>query len=551
MLNLLYLAPTLYMLQVYDRVVTTRGTSTLLFLTLIFLFAVATLSLLDLIRSRLLVRASTRLDRRLASAVLDAQLSPAGRGGQGRQAMREFDNLRQTLSGAGILALFDAPWTPIYILVCFVIHWSLGLLALFGGLGLILITALNERATGARLKRANEASNRAYVAQEYSIGGSDVIRALGMRGDVVRRRLDERLTAATAQTEASFAAGGYVALTRFVRLALQSLALGLGAWLAIDQKISAGAIFAASLLVARALSPIEQVLGAWKNVVQARGAWRTLGELFARTSVETVRTVMPVPAGDVEVEGLWTGAPGRETPILADVGFSAKAGEALGIIGPSGGGKSTLLRAVAGASSFDRGAIRFDGASQGDWDPERLGRHIGFVPQDVTLFAGTVKDNIARFRCGEAAEQAEIDAQVIEAAKLCGAHDMIVRLPRGYDTMLGLGGSGLSAGQSQRVALARALFGSPKIVILDEPNAHLDADGELALMRALQALKERGAVVLVAAHRPGVLQVVDRLMILKDGRVERIGPRDEILRLMQPQRPSVVPPARERFAAAV
>jgi ATP-binding cassette subfamily C protein len=540
------------MLQVYDRVVSTRGTSTLLFLTLIFLFAIGTLSLLDLVRSRLLVRASTRLDKRLSGALLNAQLSggSGGRRAAARQAVREFDSLRQTLTGTGILALFDAPWTPIYVLVCFMINWSLGLLALVGGLSLVAVTALNERATRARLQKANEAANLAYVGQEYSVAGADVIRALGMRSDTVARRLDERKTAAKLQTEASFAAGGYVALSRFLRLALQSMALGLGAWLAIEQKISAGAIFAASLLVARSLSPIEQVLGAWKDVVKARGAWRTLVELLGRTENQPERTRMPAPAGGVEIERLWIGAPGRESPILADVSFATTPGEILGIVGPSGGGKTTLLRAVAGASGFDRGAIRFDGASQADWDPEKLGRHIGFVPQEATLFAGTVKENIARFRTAEGEDQASIDAQVIEAARLCGAHDMIVRLPQGYDTRLEFGGRGLSAGQAQRVALARALFGDPKILVLDEPNAHLDAEGELALMRALTAFKEKGATVLIAAHRPGVLQVVDRLMVLQDGQVKHLGPRDEILRQMQPQRPTVVAPARDRFAAA-
>lgn len=533
LLNLLYLAPTLYMLQIYDRVVPTGGGMTLLFITLAVLMALGTLALLDMARSRLLVRASVRLDRRLAGAVLDATLGRHG-GAQSlsKQAVRELDAFRQTLTGAGILALFDAPWTPIYILVCFLIHPLLGVIGLVGGGLLLLVAWRNEKATKEPLQKANEAANIAYVSHEYSAAGSDVVRAMGMRGAMVRRHLHERETMTVLQTEASFKASGYVTLTRFLRLSLQSLALGAGAFLAINNEISGGAIFAASFLVARAMAPIEQVLGAWKSMIAARGAYKTLTDLFTEEGQEGEHTQLPAPSGKLNVEGLVVLNPRRDGAILTDISFNVEAGEIVGIIGPSGAGKSTLVRMIAGAATPDRGAIRFDGAERKDWDPERLGRFVGFMPQESTLFAGSIKANICRFRTFTDQDVAAIDAEVIEAAKRCGAHDMILRLPQGYDTELGLGGRGLSAGQTQRIALARAMFGQPNMLILDEPNAHLDAEGEQTLLETLAEVKRRGGTVLIVAHRTGILQALDKLMVMRDGRIELYGPRDAVLQRM-------------------
>lgn len=540
-LNVLYLAPTLYMLQVYDRVVPTQGKLTLLFLTLAVLLALACLSLLDMVRGRLLVRASVRLDRRLAGAVLDATLGRKGAQGLTKQAVRELDAFRQTLTGAGILAVFDAPWTPIYIIVCFIIHPVLGLLAMMGASLLVIIALRNERVTRTPMQRANEAANMAYVSQEYSTVSADVVRAMGMREAIVRRHLHERETMTVLQTQASFSASGYVTLTRFTRLALQSLALGAGALLAVNNQISGGAIFAASFLIARALAPIEQVLGAWRSLVQARGAYKTLTDLFVEEVSEPARTALPAPTGKLAVEALTVLNPRRDGAVLADIAFSVESGEIVGIIGPSGAGKSTLVRMIAGAAVPDRGAIRFDGADRKDWDPEKLGAHIGFMPQEATLFAGSIKANICRFRNFVASDPVAVDAAVIDAAKRSGAHDMILRLPQGYDTELALGGRGLSAGQAQRIALARALYGSPSLLILDEPNAHLDAEGEALLLETLAEVKSRGGTVLIVAHRTGVLAALDKLMVLRDGRLELYGPRDAVLQRIgaqqQQQRP--------------
>ena len=537
LLNLLYLAPTLYMLQVYDRVVASRGQMTLLFLTLVLAFAIATLSALDALRSRLFVRASIRLDRLLAGPILDATLArPAASGDvRTRQAMREFDTLRQTLTGGAAMSLFDAPWLPIYILVCFLLHWLLGLMVLVGGGVLLAVTWRNELATKARLQRASEAANYAYVSQEQSAAAADVVRALGMRRAMVERHLTERETAARLQAESSFATGGYMAVTRFVRLFLQSLALGVGAWLAIEGKISAGAIFAATFLVARALSPLEQLLGAWKSLGQARNAWRSLNDLL-QSAPDTRLTTLPPPEGSIEVERLVVMRPGGEGAILQGVSFSVSAGEVVAIVGPSGAGKSTLARAIAGAGGGYGGAIRFDGAEMADYDPERLARRIGYAPQETTLFSGSVRDNIARFSGFDSESAEAVDLRVIEAAKASGAHEMILHLPHGYDTVLGWGGSGLSAGQAQRLALARALFGGPRLLILDEPNSHLDSEGELVLLNALREQKAKGVAALVIAHRTGVLAVADKVMLLRDGRIDLFGPRDEVLaRLAQAQ----------------
>jgi ATP-binding cassette subfamily C protein len=531
-LNVLYLAPTLYMLQVYDRVVPSRGSITLLMLTVALVMALATLALLDMVRSRLLVRASIRLDRQLSGAILHATLARprAAREGLTKQALREFDLFRQTLTGVGVLAAFDAPWTPLYILVCFLIHPALGLLAFVGAASLLALAWRNEQAVRRPLEAANTAANLAYVHQEFTASAADVIRALGMRRAIVNRHLAERLQVGELQARANFAGAGYVTVTRFVRLCLQSLALGLGAWLAIENKISAGAIFAGSILIARALAPIEQVLGGWRNLVQARSTYRTLNALLENGPLDGQLTQLPAPQGALEAEHLVTFGSDRHNLILRDVSFRLEPGEAVGLVGPSGAGKSTLLRVLAGAAGQDQGVVRVDGADVNDWDHERLARHIGYLPQEPMLFAGTVKENIARFSNHTEQDIGRIDSMVMETAQRCGVHDMILRLPDGYDTVIGWGGRGLSAGQAQRIALARALFGAPVLLILDEPNAHLDADGEAQLVNSLLEAKAGGATVLVAAHRTGVLAAVDKLMVLQDGRLEMIGPRDEVVK---------------------
>ena len=554
LLNLLFLVPMLYMLQVYDRVIPTRGGLTLLFLTLVLLFGLTSLALLDYVRSRLLVRASIRLDRQLAGVLLDTSLARRDKTFEAvaRQAMREFDTLRQALTGPAIIALCDAPWSPIYILVCLLIHPFIGLLVLVGAVLLAIVAVRNQRETGEPLQRAHETAARAYASQEQVLAGAENVRALGMRQAMVRRHLAERDSMMEQQTAASFASSRYVTISKFLRLSLQSLALGLGAWLAINNSISAGAVFAASFLAGRALQPIEQMLSTWRSIAQARTAYEKLNSLLAARESEIALTQLPPPEGHLDVQQMWVANAAGDGAILANVSFKLSPGEVIAVVGPSGAGKSTLLRMLAGAGRPDRGVIRIDHANMLDWDPERLAPYIGFLPQDVSLFAGTVKENIARFQDGSDAAAGEIDAKAIAAAKACRAHELILRLPNGYDSMLGWGGRGLSAGQAQRIGLARALYGDPPIVLLDEPNAHLDSTGEGQLVETLIALKRRKAGVIIVAHRMGVLSAADKILVLRDGQVETFGPRDEIIARLRsgPTPPIEAPRATDRKKAS-
>jgi len=553
LLNLLFLVPMLYMLQIYDRVIPSRGHLTLIFLTLVLLFGLVTLALLDFVRSRLLVRASIRLDRQLSGVLLDTSLARRDRtfDAVARQSMREFDTLRQALTGPAIIALCDAPWSPIYILVCFLIHPLIGALGLAGAGLLILITLRNHGATSGHLQTANEAAARAYASQEQVLAGAENVRALGMRRAMVKRHLSERHTMMTLQSDASFTGSRYVTMSKFLRLALQSMALGLGAWLVLGNHISGGAVFAASFLTGRALQPVEQLLGTWRTVAQARGAYEKLNDLLGAREAETALTQLPAPAGRLDVELLSVLNAAGDGAILANISFQMLPGEVVAVVGPSGAGKSTLLRMLAGAGRPDRGIIRIDHANMMDWDPERLATYIGFLPQDVCLFAGTVKENIARFQDGAADE--DVDGKAIAAAKACFAHELILQMPNGYDSMLGWGGRGLSAGQAQRVGLARALYDEPPIILLDEPNAHLDAAGEGQLVETLMALKGRKAAVLIVAHRMGVLAAVDKILVLRDGKMEAFGTRDEIIARLSGGQPTPIeapPPPAKRSASS-
>jgi ATP-binding cassette subfamily C protein len=536
LLNLLYLAPSLYMLQVYDRVVPTRGVVTLAMLTLIFLAAVATLGMLDLLRSRLLIRASARLDRLLGGPLIGTLIQAPNAQGQGGVLLREFDTLRQTITGLGMIALFDAPWSPIYMAVCFLLHPALGALAVACSAVLLLLTFLNERGTKALVQDASAAQQHGYQMVEASLAAAGVVRALGMQAGLVRLHLRDRQVAQALQMRAAFVGAGYLTLARTVRIAMQSLALGLGALLAIEQQISGGAIFAASLLIARALAPIEGITGAWRNMIQARAAYRSLQALFEAGGAPRGQTRLPEVRGAIAVEQLSVADPQGTRLVLHGVDLRIAAGEMVGVIGPSGAGKSTLVRALVGAQPVAGGGVRIDGAALGDWPEEQLARAIGYVPQEPTLFPGTIKQNIARFRYGEGEDAAALDGEVVRAAQQCGAHGFILRLPQAYDTRLGWNGAGLSVGQAQRIALARALFGQPRILVLDEPNASLDAEGEAHLSAALAEQKRAGVTIVVVAHRTGILAASDKLVVLRDGRLEMFDTREAVVRQLSGKR---------------
>ncbi len=523
LINLLYLTPTIYMMQVYDRAIPAGGHATLALLTVAAIAGLAALSLLDWVRSRLLVRASARLDHALAAPVMDAVLRRGRKGVERANALRDFDTFRQSLAGPALLAALDAPWTPVFLIVGFLVHWTLGLMGVISAVILVGLALLNQRATRAPLEAANRAAAAAYTDLDHSARSVDAVRALGMRRGLVARQVAHRRQMLSLQNSASFATGRYLGLIKAVRLMLQSLALGLGAWLAIDRQISPGAVFAASFLLARMLAPVEQVVAAWNSIALNRSAYLRLCELLAGAAANTP-TALPSPAGVLAVEAVALAGDWGERPILQTLSFNARPGEIVGLIGPSGAGKSSLARVVAGAVRPDRGTVRIDGAAYDDWDADRLARNVGYLPQDYVLFAGTVKDNITRFRSWAGEDAAMLDRMAIEAATAAGAHAMILRLAKGYDTPLGAGGSGLSAGQAQRIALARALFGAPRLVVLDEPNAHLDADGEAALCRTLVALRSQGCTVILAAHRGAVLALADKLLVMDEGRAVRFGP---------------------------
>lgn len=525
--NLLYLAPSLYMLQVYDRVLPSRGLGTLTALSILMLGALAALAVFEWLRSRVLIRASVQAERVLAGPALRIALSQPSLSRLERgEVMRDVDTLRQSIASPAVFAALDAPWTPIYILVGFLLHPLLGASMVVSGALLVGLAWLNEKRTAGPMKQASEAQSIAYARLNHGVAHAAEVRALGMVDTLAARHERDRGVAGLLQLRASFAGSSLQAAIKFVRLALQSGALALGAVLVVDDAISASAIIVASLLTARALAPIDQLVAGWKTIVQARVAYARLDRMLALPSTDTAdRTNLPSPKGAITLEGLGIVAPLDGRPILSAIDGVIGAGEVIGIAGPSGSGKSTLLRAIVGAVDIDTGHVRFDGISRTDWDRDRLARHIGYMPQDPVLFHGTVKENIVRFYAGaDPAGAALLDEAAIGAAKAAGAHDMITALPQGYDTILGVGGTGLSGGQAQRVALARALFGNPAVLVLDEPTAHLDTDGKKALARLLASLRQAQRTILFASHDPDLLAASDRLMLLDQGRIERFGP---------------------------
>jgi ATP-binding cassette, subfamily C, type I secretion system permease/ATPase len=524
--NLLMLAGPLYMLQIYDRVLSSRSVPTLVVLSVFLVGAYAFQGALDLIRSRVIVRAAALLDQHLAVAVHGAviRLAIANRHPtEGPQPVRDLDQIRAFLTGAGPIAIVDLPWIPIFLFICFLLHPWLGLAATVGGIVLFTMTLLTERASRTPARMAAQDAGVRSVMVEAGRRGGETIVAMGMAGSLAQRwaGINNRYIAAVARL--SDVASSYGSTSKVLRLLLQSMILGLGAYLVIRQELTAGAMIAASIMMGRALAPIETTIANWRAFIGARQSIRRLSEALARAAPRPAVTALPPPARSLDVEQLTIAAPGTATPIVTGVHFSLKSGEALGIIGPSGAGKTSLIRALVGIWSPVRGNVRLDGAELSQWDPELLGRHIGFVSQTVELFDGTISENIARM-----AVAPDVDS-VLRAAQAAGAHDLILRLPSGYDTKVGEGGEALSGGQRQRIALARALYGDPFLVVLDEPNANLDSDGELALHQAMLALKARGAILVLIAHRPATLSACDRLLVLANGVQQGIGPRDEIL----------------------
>jgi PrtD family type I secretion system ABC transporter len=529
-INLLFLAGPLYMLQVYDRVVSSGSLSTLLMLTLVLLGAYVALTLLDVVRARILNRAGLRLDTMLADRILAATLSRPQQDGTHSQSVRDFDAVRQFVTGNGLLSLFDLPWAPIYLLVIALLHPMLGLFALIGLVVLAMLALVNEWLVRSALGEANEAARRSYSFADMSVRNTDVIRAMGLVGGLLRRWSRDRNLLLARQLTASDRAATMTSLIKFVRMALQSLVLGLGAYLVIERSLTMGGMFAASILLGRALQPMEQVVGGWRGFVSARDAFHRLRHLLELIPAQGPSLTLPTPVGRLNARMAVYTPPGSSKPILKGVTFFISAGETLGIVGPSGAGKSTLARLLVGISAPTSGVVRLDGADISIWPREQVGRHIGFLPQDVELFADSVAANIGRFSGGN-------DDAIVEAAKLAGVHELILELPEGYDTQVGDGGAVLSGGYRQRIGLARAVFGRPKYVVLDEPSSNLDAAGDFALAECIAKLKEQGTTVVIVSHRITTITAVDKLLVLRDGQVEAFGERQEIVAKFAPPTP--------------
>ncbi len=532
--NVLALTGSLFMLQVYDRVLTSRSVPTLIALSIIALGMFAIQGLLDWIRQRLLVRVGRRIDQQLSDRVFQTVLELPMRvrnGSDGLSPLRDLDSVRAFMSSQGPVALLDLPWMPIYLAFVFFLHPWLGWLATAGAAMLILVTFVTEQKTRDPSTEAASLAGKRLMLAESGRRNAEVARAMGF-GDRLNARWQKSNQAfLNTNDTAADVGGGLGALSKALRVALQSAMLGLGAYLTIRGEVSPGAIIAASITSARALAPIELAIANWKGFVSARQAKARLDDLLQRIPAESQRLALPSPVQDLRIEGMTAGPPvNPPKPLIRDVTLGLRAGQGLGVIGPSGAGKSSLARAIVGVWPILRGDVRLDGAGLDQWSASDLGRHVGYLPQDIELFEGTIAENIARF------DEAATAESVIAAAKAADVDDLIRRFPDGYETRIGESGTALSAGQRQRVALARALYGNPFLVVLDEPNSNLDAEGELALSKAIAGVRQRGGIAIIIAHRQSAVQAVDLLAFVNNGVVQHFGPKEEVLRNMSEQR---------------
>ena len=546
--NMLALTGSLYMLQIYDRVLPSRSIPTLIGLTILMIGLYAVFGILDLLRGKILAGLGTRIDRewraKVFAAVLQMQLRTEA-GNSRHQPVRDLDQIRNFVAGPGLIAILDIPWLPIYLALIFLLHPLLGLAATVGALVLAAFAALTEL----RSRRPAEQSSRSAASRqtflETARRNSELIQALGLSRRMQARWHEQSEELAGAQTHAQSVTRGLGAASRAFRLILQSILLGIGAYVVIQGEATGGIIIACSIMASRALAPIEGAIANWRGVIAARQSYERLGKLLANAPDKAEPLTLPRPKDSLVVQGLLVAAPGQQRPILQNIGFTLRAGDGLGVVGPSASGKSTLARALAGAWQPLRGAIRLDGAALDQWDAEALGRDIGYLPQDIELFDGSVADNIARLDPNASSEA------VIAAAAAAGVHAMILGFPDGYSTRIGEGGANLSGGQRQRIALARALYGDPFFVVLDEPNSNLDTEGDAALASAIAGVCARGGIVVVIAHRPAALSAVNKMAVLAGGQLQAFGPKEEVLaKLIQPVGPAQAKTGIQRIRVA-
>lgn len=522
--NILYLALPIYTNQIYSRVITSQSGSTLFVLSAGCAFVFIISGIIDHYRAQVLSGFGVVFDQQLASrtfaALFDAVVR---RRGTRAQALRDLDTVRQAIGGHAINILFDLPWMPLFLIILFVIDPTIGTVTLLGGVVLAVLAFLQDRATHAALKEANEAAVTSYGFTDAALRNGEVVRALGMLPTLGRQWARSRYISVAKGSEAAQRAGFYSGAIRFMRMFIQILIIAVGAWLVVERVIPSGLLFANMILASRALAPLERMVASWKSLVDAHVAYKRLDQMLLEYEPPTPVIQLPQPTGAIQVENVNFTTIGAGGPILQGLNFRIEAGDFVGIMGPSGAGKSSLARLLVGIWKPSTGHVRLDGADVYSWDREDFGRHVAYQPQDTELFSGTVRDNICRFLPDAT------DAQVIAAAQQADAHELILRLPKGYETELGEGGTQLSAGQRQRVGLARTLFGNPRLIVLDEPNANLDAEGESALMAALARAKEAGATIIMISHKIGAFQLANKAMVIVNGQIVGFGPRDEVL----------------------
>jgi ATP-binding cassette, subfamily C, bacterial len=539
-INLLAFTSPLYMLQIYDRVIGSRNETTLLGITLLVGYLLIINALLEMLRSRLMVQASLAVDSKLAGSIFDATHAaglhfPALAQGQ---TLRDLDSVREFIAGPGLIALCDLLWMPIFIVACFILHPWFGAIAIGGSLLILVLTIASELATTGPLSLASKASIAANQKAVSALRNAEVIHAMGMLGVLRESWLAQHGNALNLQVVAAGRSSLIAAASKFVRMFLQTMILGLGAYLAIHNQISAGMIIAASIFVGRALAPVEGVVGNWKGLTNARNSWARLVKLFAVAGEEPERVSLPRPVGHLTVEAVTAGPPEQSRSTLRHISFEARPGEIVCVVGPSAAGKSSLARVITGVWKPSSGEVRLDGFDMSHWNPGERGRHMGYLPQDIELFHGTVAQNIARFH--------DVDSNaVIDTARLCGCHEMIQRLPEGYNTAIGEGGATLSGGQRQRIGLARAFFNRPSLVVLDEPNASLDQSGEDALVGAIRRFRSFGSTIILITHKISLLTAADKILVLDSGTMQNFGSRHEVLKhLIAPAPAAAAAPAR-------
>lgn len=533
--NLLMLTGPIYMLQLYDRVLSSRSMPTLVVLTLLIVGLYAAMGVLDFVRTALVARSAARFDAKLSDAAFNAAVEGArSSGGQAGDApLKDLRTIRQAVGSSAVIAFFDAPFAPLYLLLVFLLHWALGLTALIGAGALIVLALMNERASRDSLKVALDSATASDQAMAAILRNAAATDAMGMRGALKSIWHGHATKSQMSNASAGDVINVYGAATKAGRMLLQSLILGVGALLVIGQATTPGVMIAASIITGRALAPVEQSIGQWRLIGAAIAAWKRLEKFLSAAPKQSEKISLPAPKGHLKVDRLYVQPALAKKPIVKGVSVEIRPGEAVGIIGPSGAGKSTLARAMVGVERVVSGEVRLDGADLLAWNRDEVGRHVGYLPQEAELFAGTVAQNIARF------DPTATDGEIIAAAQSAGAMQVVLSLPDGFETDVGERGQRLSVGQRQRIGLARALFRDPVLVVLDEPNANLDSEGDIALLNAIVDLKKRGAAVVVVAHRPSAITAVDRLLLIVDGEQRAYGPRDEVMAKLAPGVPSI------------